>query len=167
MSMNSRSLPPATPEESARIDRAKSAGCICCRLLGIVTDERPEYHHFLHSGLRVGHRYGVALCKWHHQSQCGRGYNYDAMLRGYGPGLRDHKGDFHARFGTDQALLNFQDDLLGLARVEIPSRRQLRLEHGYKRPEREKPVRRKASATSRPAKLLPPRWNRYDAESSN
>lgn len=152
MSLNSRSLPPPTAEESARIDRAKAAGCICCRMLGIVTDERPEYHHFLHSGLRVGHRYGVALCSWHHQSKPRRGHRYETTLDRLGPGLRDHKGDFKARFGTDQALLNFQDDLLGIPRVEIPSRRQLRLEHGFKRPEREKPVRRKASATAKPDK---------------
>jgi len=153
MSMNSRSLPPATPEESQRISAAKTAGCICCRMIRLNSGRPVEYHHLLHSGLRVGHRYGVALCKWHHQSDPGR-HGHDNFLRSFGPGLRDHKGDFHAMFGTDQALLNFQDDLLGIPRVEIPSRRQLRLEHGFKRPERVKPERRKPSPTASPAKIF-------------
>lgn len=154
MSLGSRSLPPPTDEESARIARCKAAGCVACRMLGVVTDERPEYHHFLYAGLRVGHRYGVALCLWHHQSRPGRGRSYEYMLDRFGPGLHDHKGDFRARFGTDQALLNFQDTLLGIPCVAIPSRRQLRLEHGFKRPEKVKAPRRKASSTASPAKIF-------------
>lgn len=110
MSFGSKSLPKPTPAESARISLAKHRGCIACRYDKANSESPIEYHHILVGGRRVGHRYGLALCAGHH-----RGVPPYA-----GVSLMDGSKRFHNRYGSDQTLLNAQDDLLMLPRVELP-----------------------------------------------
>lgn len=113
MSFGSRSLPAMTGEERERVARCKTFGCIACRNDGQFTSEfGAEYHHLLVGGIRAGHRFGIALCTAHHRGgQC------------TGVSLAAGSKPFHARYGGDQALLDYQDRLIGWEPVKLPTRR--------------------------------------------
>lgn len=128
--MNSRSLAPPTADEKRRQQACRGAGCEACHQLGLPKDQhcgRCEYHHPKEGNHRISERTGYSLGQWHHQGRCKPGVSYDEMLERYDVNLFDHKSAFHARFGTDQALQNSQDDRIGWKREEIPTRRELRL----------------------------------------
>lgn len=131
MSMNSRSLPPASADEKRRQQACRDAGCEACHQLRLPKDQhcgiRFEYHHPKEGNLRISERTGYALGPWHHQGTIRGGYSLERMLEVFGPNLRDDARGFHAMFGTDQALQNGQDDRIGWPREQIPSRRELRL----------------------------------------
>lgn len=156
MSFGSRRLPPPTADEKRRQEAARASGCTACHVLGLPKDQHCgpiEYHHRLHSGLTVGHRWGYALGLWHHQGQVKRGYSHEEMRAKYGTNLADDKGGFHARFGTDQALQNDQDDRVGYPRAEMPSIREQRLNIGAW-PSRRKPSKCTASPKNFPRGCL-------------
>lgn len=128
MSFNSRSLVPPTAPEIDRQAKCKAAGCEACNLLGLPRDEhcgRLETHHILVGGQRVGERYTVCLGAYHHQGKH-PGRTRDQAIWKYGPNLLDHKIRFRATFGSDQTLLNSQDDRIGHEREDIPSRKKER-----------------------------------------
>jgi len=110
-------------DDRKRMGACKKTGCMACRKEGYWACALPiEYHHLLVGGLRVGHRYAVALCPWHHQGHPLRFKTIEQMREDYGPNLHDESRAFHERFGTDQELLDRQDDAIGVARTVIPGR---------------------------------------------
>lgn len=77
-----------------------------------------DYHHLLSGGRRRGHVYGVGLCLWHHRGRIADdwhsfGMTHKEMRDYYGPSLAEGSKPFHAAYGTDQDLLDKQDELLG------------------------------------------------------
>lgn len=92
-------------------------GCVVCAMLGKTTGLRIEYHHFK-EGVQLGHRFGVALCLYHHRGVLPKGYTQALARAEFGPSVISSAA-FHRRFGDDQALLNFQDDAVGYARATI------------------------------------------------
>jgi hypothetical protein len=109
MSFGSKSLPPPTADEQRRMDMARDRGCICCRMrLGV--QELAEIHHLVMPGKRYGHRFTVALCAWHHRAVSGALPGHTRALRG--PSLAEGSKPFHAMFGSDAALLSYQDRLI-------------------------------------------------------
>jgi hypothetical protein len=117
----SRSTGKATIAESARILLVKKLGCICCMLnreQGIPTAffGPCEAHHLLSGGLRRGHDATIGLCRWHHQAV--RPYeamSTDETVAKFGPSVATGSKPFHALYGTDDELLEFQEALLALA----------------------------------------------------
>ena len=117
----SRSTGNATVAESARIVLVKRLGCICCMLnrqMGIPTAffGPCEAHHLLSGGRRRGHDATIGLCRWHHQAV--RPYEAmttDETVERFGPGVATGSKPFHAMYGTDDELLEFQNALLALA----------------------------------------------------
>lgn len=134
--------PPATAEESERIRLAKARGCIACLIEGLGLWCGPtEYNHNNVGGrVRAGHRHGYALGTWHHRGIVKDGVAHEQMRLRYGPSLAEGSKTFHARYGSDQALQDYQDRLLGLEPVLIAR------------------ARRPHSPTARPAKMLPRRY---------
>ena len=148
--MKRSTLGPMSAADKARRDACVAAGCEACNQLGLPREEhcgRPEYHHLLNAGQRISHRHGVGCFGWHHQGIVKPGMTLEQMQDKYGPNLRDDARGFHARFGSDQALLNGQDDRIGHPREAIPSKREQRLSGNA-------PARRKPSATARPVKCF-------------
>lgn len=114
--------PPPNREEGERIAAAKRLGCIAC-----VFDSRspnagghPTYHHFVY-GKRRGHAWGVCLCAWHHLGECLPGETTSSMTEKYGPSLAKGSATFHLHYGSDQELMDRQQDRLVLPRLELPA----------------------------------------------
>ncbi|MFA6125452.1 Ref family recombination enhancement nuclease [Sphingomonas sp.] len=125
MSFGSKSLPPPTVAESRRIELCKQSGCIACRMEG--KGEQcgyPEFNHIVDASKRAGHRFGYCLGAWHH-----RGVIQDSDIgkdctAKYGPSLINGSKTFHARYGSDQAMQDYQDDILGFLHVTIKRERR-------------------------------------------
>lgn len=111
MSFNSKSLPAPTRDEQRRMDLIRERGCICCRVrLGV---HMPcEIHHLVMPGKRLGHRFTVGLCAWHHRAFVALGEMVEALRGLLGPSLAEGSKPFHAMFGSDAALLSYQDRLI-------------------------------------------------------
>lgn len=114
----SRSTDKPTMAESARIVLVKQLGCICCmlnRAQGMPTAffGPCEAHHLLSGGRRRGHDATIGLCQWHHRAV----RPYEALterktIERFGPSVATGSKPFHAMYGTDDELLEFQDALL-------------------------------------------------------
>lgn len=111
---------PQTKEESARIVAAKEGPCICCLIL----HERGElerdmvvigcdYNHAKSGNIRRGHRFGFALCRWHHERHPWGEFTHRQMAVIYGVSLKDGSRLFHETYGSDDALIAKQDEILG------------------------------------------------------
>jgi hypothetical protein len=121
----SRSTGKATVAESARIVLVKKLGCICCmlnRTWGMPTAffGPCEAHHLLSGGRRRGHEATIGLCRWHHQAV--RPYEAmttDETIERFGPSVATGSKPFHATYGANDELLEFQEALLELAQEVI------------------------------------------------
>ncbi len=118
--MQSRSLPAATKDEKKRFEAIVARGCCACRTEHGRLWMRPvEIHHLLDGGVRIGHHATVGLCSWHHRGVVPGG---DLTVSGatlvYGPSLYHDGKAFKKQYGTDKALLAFQEFLLTLPEEE-------------------------------------------------
>lgn len=115
-----RSTTTPTREEADRIERCKSGACVACAIRAAsVPDFRGwhggDYHHLLSGGRRRGHMFGVCLCGWHHRGLLDWGWTHQEMRDYFGPSLAEGSKPFHETFGSDEALLAKQSELLGEA----------------------------------------------------
>jgi len=108
-----------TKADKARFARLKEDGCICCRLndaLGlIVPGNVPEIHHLIMANRRRGHRFTICLCSAHHRGVCVFGRAW--MNRHLGPSLAYGSKPFHAFYGSDDRLLELQDQRIGAEQI--------------------------------------------------
>lgn len=95
-----------TKAEKAYQDAVRRLGCIVCWLFhGVFTP--CEIHHMLSGGRRMGERYVLGLCYWHHRS----GRNDAECVS------RDHnQRRFEARYMPEAELLKVQDEKVEIAR---------------------------------------------------
>ena len=118
--MHSRAKSP-TKAEKRRMTAIAEIGCVCCRMdkMGF----RPaEVHHLLDGGVRRGHAFTVGLCDFHHRGVVGNGIVFASPS--LVSGGRDFEGGtkaFHAHYGTDDELLEYQDTLLKAAGFVLPT----------------------------------------------
>ena len=107
-----RSTLPPTSAQAARMDNINRLGCIACRMLDPPAIRPCTVHHLTiggrHGQKRRGHDFTVGLCDWHHQ---GLGVEKILVLL-YGPSYARQPLAFRERFGRDEELLEFQDELL-------------------------------------------------------
>jgi hypothetical protein len=126
-----RSTNSPTKAEDARIKACKRAGCVPCALWiehpdcplrfrlafqSYSSDDgetEVEYHHLLSGGIRRGHMFGIGCCQWHHRGVLDWGSTRSEMEAFYGPSLARTGKRFHEVFGSDEALLEKQAELLG------------------------------------------------------
>jgi Recombination enhancement, RecA-dependent nuclease len=71
-----------------------------------------EIHHLLSGNKRIGHHATIPLSTWHHRGQPYPSFNAFLMAETYGPSLARQSKAFHARYGTDQELLERTNKLL-------------------------------------------------------
>jgi len=100
-----------TKDEAARMDKIKRGPCVACHQRRIPSCV-PEIHHLLSGGRRIGHMATVGLCEWHHRSVISWGCTGQEMRAHYGPSLNEGSRPFHAEFGSDTLLLEYQNELL-------------------------------------------------------
>lgn len=95
------------------MDKIKDGVCVCCHMRGIIS-VYPEIHHLLSGNRRRGHMFTVGLCSYHHRGFEGKATLSARGLEIVGPSLADGSKPFHAAFfGTDDAMLEYQNRLLG------------------------------------------------------
>lgn len=109
-----------TKADAARFVALKEDGCICCRLsdaLGLsLPGCVPEIHHLISGNRRIGHRYTICICSWHHRGICVYGRSWGTQH--LGPSLVYSSRAFHAMYGSDDQLLALVDERIGAPKVE-------------------------------------------------
>lgn len=98
---------------------------MACLIEGVVGQcGHPEYNHIVEGNRRVGHHFGYCLGSWHHRADAP--YPASEMAEVHGPSLARGSKPFHARYGTDQELLDKQADLIGWPRIKIERTKRLK-----------------------------------------
>lgn len=93
----------ATAAERRHIERVIALGCIACRIEG--RRAAAEFHHVTDAGRRLGHRYGLPLCAWHHRGQPESGVRPSLAEQVFGPSLARSKRRFDEAYGGEEVLL--------------------------------------------------------------
>jgi len=98
-------------QRAIRFTSIKEVGCICCRMEGFGWTYA-DVHHLLTTGLhgngeRLGDEFTIGLCKWHHV-----GRRDESCRWATGPSYANEARAFRAHFGSDEALLGYQNKLL-------------------------------------------------------
>lgn len=110
--MHSRAKAP-TKAERARMARIVELGCVACRKQpGPATLLNYEVHHLTDGGVRRGHAFTVCLCMWHHRGVSFFGNDVGWMTEMWGPSFFHDAREFRARYGSDDELLAYQNQLL-------------------------------------------------------
>jgi hypothetical protein len=109
-----------TAREAERIVAAKEGACVACLILSERDELRSElvvegcdYNHAKSGNVRRGHRYGYALCVWHHRRHAWHEFTPNLMRQLYGPSLMDGSALFHRTYGSDDELIAKQDEMIG------------------------------------------------------
>ena len=103
---------PATKEQKNRMMAIKEAGCLACKLLKPERYSYAEADHLKSGNRRIGHDHTIALCPWHHRMVPPEGMTFKQAREILGPSKAEGSKPFHARFGSEQFLLEMQRDLL-------------------------------------------------------
>lgn len=108
-----------TPTER-RFQDIYEIGCLACRKLGRY--RVPCHIHHLNLGghpgqERRGDQFTIGLCPWHHDGIYPSGYTESRMRDEHGPSFKLHKLKFWEHFGTDDALLDWQNELIARRRL--------------------------------------------------
>jgi hypothetical protein len=97
-----------------RCIRIREIGCLACRRVGFYTV--PEVHHLnlgAHAGqVRRGDEFTIGLCPYHHQGRPHPAFLPDQVRDILGPSLAKAPNTFRQVFGSDDALLAWQNELL-------------------------------------------------------
>jgi hypothetical protein len=100
-----------------RFRRIRELGCLPCRRMGWYAI--PDVHH-LNEGGHAGHkRRGdectVGLCPWHHRGKLPYAFLADEVREILGPSLALEPNKFREQFGSDDALLAWENELIQAA----------------------------------------------------
>lgn len=112
-----RSTGTPTAAQAARFDAIRERGCIIAHLLQL--EKLPaEIHHLTiggkHGAKRRGHDYTIGLNPWSHRGEPLNGWTIAQCEATLGPSYARNPRAFRERFGGDDALLQFQNELLNL-----------------------------------------------------
>lgn len=117
-----RAIPKPTDEQQARQDRARELGCVACAIEWDLCGHNPVYcdappgapeiHHLTRTGRQIGQDETVCLCSWHHRGICVANYDSRDMRDLFGPSMAKGSKPFHARYGSNEELLAYQNNLL-------------------------------------------------------
>lgn len=104
-----RSTGKPTKAQEARFHAIQQIGCICCRLQGLGWSPA-EVHHLTiggkHGQKRRGHDFTIGLCSTHHRG------TWVPWIDKCRPLYSEQPRAFRERFGQDDALLAFQNELI-------------------------------------------------------
>lgn len=112
MSFGSRSLPDPSKAQQERFYKIKTeTGCIIARKKGLGFVQA-EIHHLLRGGIRRGHDATIGLNPWSHRGVMFNGLTVAECKKLFGPSLALGSKTFHDEFGSDDELLDLQNELL-------------------------------------------------------
>ena len=111
--MFKRAIPPCTPIQQERQDRARSCGCIACVIECLPQPNASEIHHQTKYGRQIGQDHSVCLCQWHHRGICVIGKTSREMAFEFGPSLAKQPRKFFDIYGANAEQLEFQNRLIG------------------------------------------------------
>ena len=97
-------------DERRHMERVQQLGCLACWIEGIVAPA--EIHHVTDGSRRLGHRYVIPLCSWHHRGQSETGMRPSDAESLFGPSLAHDKASFTRHYGTERELLNWIESLI-------------------------------------------------------
>lgn len=128
MSFGPSCLGKPSAEQERRWDAMRALGCLTCWMRdGMSADDVTEVHHLTlggkHGAPRLGHSYTVALCRWCHRGVKPHHHTAQEMETYFGPSYAYTPRTFRREYGDDQALLDAQQERLGMPRIVLPSRR--------------------------------------------
>jgi hypothetical protein len=104
-----------TKTEQERWILFREIGCIVCRRYYHIV-EPADVHHLLSGGKRRGHHATIPLCPYHHRGIPIDGMSNDRMRARLGPSLALQSKAFHAKFGSDDYLLEETEKELDIVR---------------------------------------------------
>lgn len=100
---------------SAIKELGRCMACESLRAVGLAgcDIEGVDVHHTKSGNMRRGHMYTVGLCLFHHRRHPFEGTTCKEMVVLFGPSLLDGGKAFAEVFGSDEELLDRQNQLLG------------------------------------------------------
>jgi len=110
-------------QRALRFLAIKCLGCMACRravYLGLIAITAiAEVHHLNEDGhagqARRGDEYTIGLCKWHHRGEPPfPSITVTQATKLYGPSLKHEPRRFREVYGSDDALLEKQDQLIAM-----------------------------------------------------
>lgn len=103
-----------TKADHARRDAIHAGHCMACIQLDPPVDMRGQgFVQWHHTKGKKRHDLTCGLCCWHHMGQPFFAATHAEMRAEYGPALSEGSKPFHRAFGSNVALLEMQNDLLG------------------------------------------------------
>lgn len=94
---------PATDTDKRRFGVLAAHGCMLCRKLGLF--QQAEIHHLVEGMTRLGHRWTIPLCDYHHRGVIPFGMGKYEARKIYRSSLAHSKRSFVADWGTERQLL--------------------------------------------------------------
>lgn len=85
------------------MDALKDYGCVAC-WMEVGEWAAPEIHHLTDGGRRLGHRYTIPLCPWHHRGESATMVRASYARQLWGPSLARHPREFAERYGSENVL---------------------------------------------------------------
>ena len=97
-----------------RFQRIYQLGCLACRRMGYFS--ACQVHHLNlgeHAGQRrLGDEHTIGLCPWHHVGEPIRAFTLAECRDLLGPSMKHEPRRFREFFGSDAALLAWQNELI-------------------------------------------------------
>lgn len=107
----SRRIPAPTKEQQRRQDLIRDLGCLVARLRGHGFVPC-EIHHLTDCGRTISQDHTIGLNPWSHRGVSFNDLTYAQCRELFGPSLAKGSKIFHAEFGSNEELLEMQNQLL-------------------------------------------------------
>lgn len=108
MTFSGKALTKADEERRRKIH---SGNCMACEQRGIDLTNT-GYVQWHHLAGKKRHDLTIGLCYWHHQARPIDDRSHEYCRQHYGPSLAEGSKPFHAEFGSNEFLLQMQNDIL-------------------------------------------------------
>lgn len=95
-----------------------AGNCMACEVRGIEVGGT-GYVQWHHLAGKKRHDLTIGLCQWHHQGRPPEGWSHESCREHFGPSLAEGSKPFHAAFGSDEELLQRQNQFLQEAGFEV------------------------------------------------
>lgn len=93
---------------------ARELGCLICRIYYDIHGEPADLHHPAPGMKRISDDTFYAACGWHHRGIPKDGYTQQEMEEHLGPSIALNRKQFIKQFGTDEELLDMQEQVYQL-----------------------------------------------------
>ena len=102
-----------TKADEARRTLIHEGPCMACMQRGI-NMTGSGYVQWHHTAGKNRHDLTCGLCMWHHMARPMFGLSHAQLRAQYGPSLAEGSKPFHAEFGSNEHLLQLQNNYLGV-----------------------------------------------------